>query len=58
MIQTAGALAILLALVLTLAITLLRMAALPLAGAALVLDRIAAVAAQPLSLPAPGGEHR
>lgn len=58
MIQTAGALAILAALVLTLAITLLRLVALPLAGTALVLDRIAAVAARPLSLPAPGGEHR
>lgn len=57
MIQTAGALAILAALLLTLAVAALRLVALPLAGAALVLDHVAAVAARPLSLPAPAAEE-
>ncbi|MBR8745142.1 hypothetical protein DSY14_26140 [Nocardiopsis sp. MG754419] len=53
MIQTAGIIAVLLALVLTLTVTLLRLAALPLAGAALALDAAAHFVAAPLSLPAP-----
>lgn len=57
LIQTAGILAVLLALVLTLTVTLLRLAALPLAGAALVLDHIANLAAAPLSLPAPATQE-
>lgn len=53
LIQSAGFLAILFALLLTLLVALLRLAALPLAGAVLVLDAAAAVAARPLTLPAP-----
>lgn len=53
LIQTAGIVAVLLALVLTLTVTLLRLAALPLAGAALLLDAAANLASVPLSLTAP-----
>ncbi|SIO85918.1 hypothetical protein [Nocardiopsis sp. JB363] len=52
MIQTAGIIAVLVVLVLTLTVTLLRLVALPLAGAALLLDTAANVCAAPLSLPA------
>lgn len=53
LIQSAGIVAVLVALLLTLTVTLLRLAALPLAGAALLLDAAANFAATPLSLPAP-----
>lgn len=56
-IQTAGLVAVLAALVLTLFVALLRLAALPLAAASLGLDRLASLAARPLLTPA-GGEHR
>lgn len=56
-IQTAGIVAVLTALVLTLFVTLLRLAALPLAATSLGLDRLATLAARPLLSPA-GGEHR
>jgi hypothetical protein len=49
MIQQAGALAVLVALLLSLTIVVLRLAALPLALAALALDRGADLAARPLS---------
>lgn len=52
MIQTAGIIAVLVVLVLTLTVTLLRLVALPLAGAALLLDAAATFVAAPLSLPA------
>ncbi|WP_150246153.1 hypothetical protein [Nocardiopsis quinghaiensis] len=52
-IQTVGFLSVLLTLLLVLAVALLRLAALPLACAVLVLDGAADLASRPLSLPAP-----
>ncbi|QUX27890.1 hypothetical protein KGD83_21805 [Nocardiopsis akebiae] len=52
-IQTVGFLAVLLTLFLVLAVALLRLVALPLAGIVLVLDGAADLAARPLSLTAP-----
>ncbi|WP_150237816.1 hypothetical protein [Nocardiopsis quinghaiensis] len=56
-IQAVGFLAVLLTLFLVLAVTLLRLAALPLACAVLVLDGAADLAARPLSLPASAPEE-
>ncbi|WP_304456015.1 hypothetical protein [Nocardiopsis sp. YSL2] len=55
-IQAVGILAVLITLLLVLAVTLLRLAALPLAGAVLILDSAADLAARPLTLPAPTSE--
>ncbi|GHD23400.1 hypothetical protein GCM10007147_18590 [Nocardiopsis kunsanensis] len=53
-IQTAGIAAVLAALILTLFVALLRLAALPLAAASLGLDRLATLAAGPLLTPSGG----
>jgi hypothetical protein len=52
MIQQAGALAVTVALLLTLTVALLRLAAVPLAVAAVVLDKGAELAARPLTFTA------
>ncbi|MBB4929196.1 hypothetical protein F4561_005602 [Lipingzhangella halophila] len=51
LIQRAGAVTLLVALLLTLIVTVLRLVALPLAAAALALDALADLAARPLALP-------
>jgi hypothetical protein len=53
LIRTAGPLAVLVTLLLVLVVTLLRLAAWPLAGAVLALDAAADLLSDPLSLPAP-----
>lgn len=55
MLRTAGLLPVLLVLGLAAAVLLLRVVALPLAGAALLLDGLADLAARPLTLPGASG---
>lgn len=55
--HTRGFTVVLLTLALVLAVTLLRLTALPLAGVVLVLDIAANAAARPLTLPAPAEQE-
>jgi len=60
MLRSVGALPVVVALLLTLTVTVLRLAAVPLALAAIALDRAATLAAAPLSFTTPTtyGEQR